>query len=66
MKKLIIFFLIVPTLVLAQELPTQLGRDWSAIEIVLSVAILLFTLVLIIIEAIIITRAKKPRHPHPY
>jgi len=44
-------------MVLAQQEPTY-SREWTSIEIVLSVGLLVFSLVLIGIEALIIIKAK--------
>ena len=43
--------------------PPELSRDWTSIEIVLSVALLLFTLILFALEALIIMRASKTWAP---
>ena len=57
MKYFLLFFLVLPTMVLAQQEPTY-SREWTSIEIVLSVGLLVFSLVLIGIEALIIIKAK--------
>ena len=46
----------------AQQAP-ELTRDWTSIEIVLSVAILVFALLIIGIEAFLISKAKKTWAP---
>lgn len=67
MRKLIgLLLLVFPAMLLAQIPPDavpQNGREWTSIEIVLSVGILVFTLVLIIVEAMIIMRADKTWAP---
>jgi FtsH-binding integral membrane protein len=58
--------LLIPSFAFAQMIPRQQPlnpRDWTAIEIVLSVGVLIVMLVLIIIEAILIAKAQKPWSP---
>lgn len=63
MHKLIgLVLLLAPFALFAQE-PPQLTREWTSIEIVLSVSMLVFTLVLIIVEAMIIMKADKSWAP---
>jgi len=53
-----------PYLALAAAAPPEYSRDWTSIEIVLSVSLLLFTLLLIGLEAFIISRAGKNWAPN--
>jgi len=62
MKYYLPFLLIFPITVFGQEVP-NLTREWSSIEIVLSVALLVFALVLIGMEAFIIVKAEKTWAP---
>ncbi len=57
MKYFPFLFLVFPTMVVAQQEPTY-SREWTSIEIVLSVGLLIFSLILIGIEALIIIKAK--------
>lgn len=63
MKKFLAVLLIGPAAVITQPAIAQqapnLGREWTSIEIVLSVSVLIFTLVLIGIEAAIIVKSRK-------
>ncbi len=63
MHKLIgLLFIFIPSALLAQDAP-EYSREWTSIEIVLSVSMLVFTLVLIIVEAMIIMKAEKSWAP---
>lgn len=63
MHKLIGLLLIfVPFALFAQEAP-EYSREWTSIEIVLSVSMLVFTLILVIVEAMIIMKADKSWAP---
>ena len=55
--------ILVPSLAAAQA-PPELSREWMSIEIVLSVSLLVFALLLIGLEALVIMRASKTWAPH--
>ena len=54
--------ILVPAFAFAQAAP-ELSRDWTSIEIVLSVALLVFTLLLIGLESLVVMRASKTWAP---
>jgi len=55
--------LLLPLSSYAQQAPENAGRDWTSIEIVLSVAILVFALLVLGFEAWIVQKAQKPWAP---
>ena len=59
---LILDLILMPFLANAHELPGH-SRVWTSFEIVLSVAVLLFALILVAFESWIITHASKPWAP---
>jgi len=65
MKRLSIVGLLLPAMAFAQEAPEHLAaaREWTTIEIVLSVALLIFSLLVLLMEAVIIMKAQKTWAP---
>ncbi len=47
----------------AQQLPEHASRDWTNVEIYLSVAVLGFALVVLVLQTVLITRAQPSWHP---